>query len=128
MPIPPLISSSSSAPRLSVQASKKSLTKEETEWTLPVISVRKILQDKPVECLMMGNLHRVKLLQFAELKINGTILIRVKQEMMGIIKHSTTLFHKKLIEAWRLRDTKDSSSLLHFDSSITSYKIMNILI
>lgn len=128
MPIPPLISSSSSAPRLSVQASKKSLTEEETEWTLPVISVRKILQDKPVECLMMGNLHRVKLLQFAELKINGTILIRVKQEMMGIIKHSITLFHKKLIEAWRLRDTKDSSSLLHFDSSITSYKIMNILI
>lgn len=128
MPIPPLISSSSSAPRLSVQASKKSLTEEETEWTLPVISVRKILQDKPVECLMMGNLHRVKLLQFAELKINGTILIRVKQEMMGIIKHSRTLFRKKLIEAWRLRDTKDSSSLLHFDSSITSYKIMNILI
>lgn len=49
------------------------------EWTQPVITVRKILQDKVVECLMMVNLHRVKLLQFVEPKISGTILIRAKQ-------------------------------------------------
>lgn len=104
------------------------------EWTQPVITVRKILQDKVVECLMMVNLHRVKLLQFAEPKISVTILIRAKQEVMGIIKHSTTLIREKLemrsklMEAWRLRDTEDSSSLLHFYSSTNPFKIMNILI
>ncbi|XP_075655268.1 uncharacterized protein LOC142625513 [Castanea sativa] len=33
-----------------------------------------------------------------------------------------------LMEAWRLRDTEDCSSRVHFNSSITPYKIMNILI
>ena len=32
------------------------------------------------------------------------------------------------MEAWRLRDIKDKSSLSHFDSTTTPFKIMNILI
>nr|POE58734.1 hypothetical protein CFP56_59086 [Quercus suber] len=71
---------------------EKLLTEAEAEWTQPVIGVRKILQDKPVECLMMGHLYRVKLIQFAEPKILGTILIKAIQELLGITKHSTTLF------------------------------------
>ena len=82
----------------------------------------------------MGNLHRVKMIQFAEPEINGTILIKATQEELGIIKHLVTLFRgiwesrKELLEVWRLRDTKDSSSLSYFDASPSPYKIMNILI
>ena len=95
---------------------------------------RKILQNKPVECSIKGNLHRVKMIQFVKAEINGTILIRVTQEMMGILNHSVTLFCKKLVtkpemmEAWRLRGTEDSSSMVCFDPSITPFKITNILI
>lgn len=134
MQVPPLTSLNSSVPRSSMLTSEKFLTEVEREWTQPVIIVRKILQGKPVECSMRGNLHRVKLIQFAEAKISGTILIRVTQEEMGIIKYLTTLFRKKLemrselMGAWRLRDTENSSSLLHFDSLTTPFKIMNILV
>ena len=82
----------------------------------------------------MGNLHRVKMIQFAEPEMNGTILIKATQEELGIIKHSVTLFRgiwesrKELLEVWRLRDTEDSSSLSGFDASSSTYKIMNILI
>ena len=100
---------------------EKSLLEAEVEWTQLVIAVRKILQDRPVECMMMGNLHRVKLLQFVESKMSVTILIKATQEMMGIIKHLATLFQGKiesrraLMEVWRLRDTEGSYSLSHFD-------------
>ena len=83
---------------------------------------------------MMWHLHRVKMIQFAGPTILGTILIKATQEMLGIIKHSTTLFRgrmeskRELMEAWKLRDTKDKSSLSHFDPATTPYKIMNILI
>ena len=99
-----------------------------------MIVARKILQDKPVECRMMGHLHRVKLIQFAELMISMTILIKASLEMLGIIKHSTTLFRgrmmskREVMEAWTLRDSEDKSSLAHFESSTTPFKIMNILI
>ena len=82
----------------------------------------------------MGNLHKVKMIQFAEPEMNGTILIKATQEEMRIIKHLVTLFRgiwesrKELLELWRLRDTKDSSSLSNFDVSSPSYKTMNILI
>ena len=84
--------------------------------------------------MMMGNLHRVKLLQFVEPKMSVTILIKETQEMMGIIKHLATLFRGKmelrsaLMEVWRLRDIEDSSSLSHFDFATNPYPIMNILI
>ena len=82
----------------------------------------------------MGNLHKVKMIQFAEPEMNGMILIKATQEEMRIIKHLVTLFRgiwesrKELLELWRLRDTKDSSSLSNFDVSSPSFKTMNILI
>nr|POE95861.1 putative ribonuclease h protein [Quercus suber] len=69
---------------------------------------KKLLQTKPVESLLMGNLHKVEMIQFAEPEMNGTILIKATQEEMGIIKHSVSLFRgiwesrKELLEAWRL--------------------------
>ncbi|XP_050242398.1 uncharacterized protein LOC126691394 [Quercus robur] len=100
----------------------------------PVITVRKILQDKLVECSMKGNLHRVKMIQLAEAKIKGTILTKMSIGEMGIVHHSITLFRESLVRkaevmgAWRLRDTEDYSSLVHLDSTKTPFKIMNILI
>ena len=99
-----------------------------------MIVVRKILQDRPVECMMMRHLHRVKLIQFVETMISGTILIKASQEMLGIIKHSTTLFRgimaskREMMDAWTLRDSVDKSSLAHFESTTTPFKIMNVLI
>ena len=134
VPVPPLISPRSLAPRSSRHPSEKLLSKVEVEWTHPIIILRKILQDRPVEYMMIGNLHWVKLLQFAEPEMSVTILIKATQEMMGIIKHSATLFREKiesrkaLVEVWRLRDIEDSSSLSHFDFATNPYPIMNILI
>ena len=34
----------------------------------------------------------------------------------------------ELMDAWKLRDTKDASSLSHFDSTTNPNRIMNILI
>ena len=48
--------------------------------------------------------------------------------------HSITLFRESLVRkaevmgAWILRDIEDSSSLVHFDSAKTPFKVMNILI
>ena len=83
---------------------------------------------------MMGNLHKVKMIQFDEPEISGTILVKATQDALGIIKHAVTLFQgkwelrKEIMEVWRLRDTEDSSSLSYFDATFTPYKIMNILI
>ena len=57
VPVPPLISPRSLAPRSSRHPSEKLLSKVEVEWTHPIIIVRKILQDRPVEYMMIGNLH-----------------------------------------------------------------------
>ena len=35
---------------------------------------------------------------------------------------------KEVMEAWTLRDSEDKSSLAHFESSTTPFKIINILI
>nr|POE84594.1 hypothetical protein CFP56_70683 [Quercus suber] len=64
------------AQKSKVQPLEKFLTEAEQEWIQPVITGRMILQVAPVECVMMGNLHWVKLLQVAEPMIPGTILIR----------------------------------------------------
>ncbi|KAL4596468.1 hypothetical protein ACB092_12G165900 [Castanea dentata] len=133
VPLPLMSNLERSEPILGRLPSKKYLTEAEAKWTQPVIVVRKILQDRPMECIMMGHLHRVKLIQFAEPMISRTILIKASQETLGIIKHSTTLFRgrmeskREVMEAWRLRDTEDKSSLTHFESAVTQFKIMNIL-
>ena len=44
--------------------------------TEPVISKRKKLVNYPVECSLMGNLYRVKMIQFAKPKISGTIIAK----------------------------------------------------
>nr|POE84210.1 hypothetical protein CFP56_70873 [Quercus suber] len=112
---PPTVSSSSSETISEMRSSEKFLTEAEKEWVDLVITKRKILQNKPVECSVKGNLHRVKMIQFVKAETSGTILIRATQEMMGILNHSVTLFREKLVRkpemiaAWRLRDTKDSS-------------------
>ena len=89
---------------------------------------------KLVECSLMGNLHRVNQIQFAEPEISGTILAKATQEALGIIKHTVTLIRriwesrKKMLEEWMLRDTEDLSSLSCFDVNSTPYKMMNVLI
>lgn len=93
---PSQISSKPPAIRSNVHPSEKLLTKAELEWIQSKITVRKILQEVPVECLMWGNLHQVKLLQFTEPKLNVTMLIKANQERMGIIKHSVTLFRGRM--------------------------------
>ena len=52
---------------------------------------RRTLQNRPIECLLLENLHKVKLMQFADPVINLTMLIKASQSTMGIIKHSITL-------------------------------------
>ena len=134
VPVQPTRSLGSLATESSILASEKLLSKAEMAWTQPVISVRKILENKSMECLMMGNLHRVKMLQFAEPLIKETILTRASQDTLGIIKHSITLLRgslesrMELMDAWKLRDTEDASSLSHFDSTTNPNRIMNILI
>ena len=131
---PPPTNSNSSVISSSVQILEKSLIETKKEWMEPVITMKKILQDKLVECSMKGNLHRVKMIQLAEAKIKGTILTKTSIGEMGIVHHSITLFRESLVRkaevmgAWRLRDTEDSSSLVHLDSTKTPFKIMNILI
>nr|POE91255.1 hypothetical protein CFP56_34577 [Quercus suber] len=89
---PPSTSSSSSVTSSSVLISEKSLTKVEKDCMEPVITVRKIFQDKPVECFLKGNLHRVKMIQFAGAEIKGTIVTKATIGEMGIVHHSITLF------------------------------------
>ena len=97
-----------------------------------VISVKKILQDKPMECFMKGSLHKMKMIQFVKAKIRGTILTKTSIGAMGIVHHSINLFHGSLVKkaevmgVWTLRDTEDSSSLVPLD--INPCLTMNILI
>ena len=129
---PPPSSSSSSETRSSMQLSERSLTKTEKGWMDSMISVKKILQDKPVECYMKGSLHKMKMIQFVKAKIGGTILTKTSIEVMGIVHHSINLFHGSLVKkakvmgVWILRDTEDSSSLVSLD--INPCLTMNILI
>ena len=60
VPTPLMISLGPLATGSNMLNSEKFLSEAEAERTKLVITVRKILQDKSVECSMMGNLHRVK--------------------------------------------------------------------
>ena len=63
-----------------------------------------------------------------------TMLIKASQSTIGVIKHSITLLRgilklkMELQEVWRLKDTKEGSSLSHFDDATCPNKIMNILV
>ena len=92
VPMSPVISLRSSITGSDMQNSEKSLSEAEVGLTEPKVTIRKKLLTSPVECSLMGNLHMVKMIQFAEPMMNGTVLIKVTQEEMGIIKHSVTLF------------------------------------
>ena len=130
--VPPMTISGPSAIGSDIQNSEKSLSEVEAKWTEPVISIRKILNTNPVECSLMGNLQRVKQIQFVEPEISGTILAKEMQEALGIIKHLVTLIQgiwksrKEMLEVWRLRDIEDSSSLSFFDVNSTPYKMILI--
>ena len=62
--LPPIPrNSSNSSVRLSnLPLSELSLCEMEVDLLEPVITERKILVERPVECAMLGNIHRVKLL------------------------------------------------------------------
>ena len=81
--VPPMIISGPSAIGSDMQNLEKNLSEVEAKWTEPVISIRKILNTNPVECLLMGTLHRVKHIQFAEPKISVMILAKATQEAWG---------------------------------------------
>jgi len=57
VPVPLSISLGSLATGSSMLILEKLLLEAKVEWTQPVITVRKILEDKPMKCLMMDNLH-----------------------------------------------------------------------
>ena len=96
VPIPQVTSSRLSATESGEKISEKSLAEAEAAWTWPDITERRVLQNRPIECLLLGNLHRVKLMQFAEPVTNLTMFIKVSQGTMGIINHSVTLFRGRL--------------------------------
>ena len=77
VPMSPVISSRSSVTGLDMQNSEKSLSEAEVGLTEPKVIIRKKLLTSPVECSLMGNLHMVKMIQFAEPVMNGTVLIKV---------------------------------------------------
>ena len=90
--------------------------------------------ERPVKCATLGNIHRVKLLQFSAPKIKHTILVKCTKWNLGVWKHSVTLFSEKikaktlLKQAWSLRDIGDSSSPICFDPPTNPFVIMNVLI
>ena len=59
------------------QLSEKLLTELEREVMIMEISERKMLKDKAVECVMLGNLNMVKMIQYAEARIQGTFLTKM---------------------------------------------------
>ncbi|XP_050247925.1 uncharacterized protein LOC126695284 [Quercus robur] len=135
-PVPsiPMTNSGPSATRSVMQNSEKILLEAEAMLTEAVISETKKLINFPVECLLMGSLHRVKMIQFAEPRFSGTVVVKATQGDLGIIMHSVTLIkgiwesRKEMLEVWRLRNTDVSSSLAHEDVVSTPSKMMNILI
>ena len=64
VPLPRMSNLEQSKLTLGRPPSEKYLTEAKTEWTQPMIVVRKILHDRPGECMMIGHLHRVKLIQY----------------------------------------------------------------
>lgn len=84
----------------------------------PVISQRKILLERPVEMVVMGNLFLVKLLQFSMPTIACTLNILNNQSQFGILRHSVNLFpglireKNVLKQAWTLREIGEEHGLI----------------
>ena len=99
-----------------------------------VIVQRKVLLERPIEMVVMGNLYVIKLLQFSMSIIACTLVIRNNQAQMGILKHAVNLIPSVLREktvlrqAQTLRETGEEPSLTCFDSRTSPTPIMNILI
>lgn len=98
------------------------------------ISQRKILLERPIEMALMGNLFKVKLLQFLAPSIALTLDICSNQGPMGVLKDTVNLFleiiqeKRDLKHAWTLREMGEEPSLKCFDARNTPNPIMNILI
>ena len=113
---------------------EKSLSVLESIHLEPTISQRKVLLNRPIELMLMGNLFTVKLLQFSMAPITCTLNILCNQAQFGILKHAVTLFpeiiREKILlrQAWTLRETGEEPSPTWFDSRSSPSSIMNILI
>jgi len=99
-----------------------------------VIVQRKVLLERPIEMVVMGNLYVIKFLQLLMPIIAYTLVIRSNQAQMGILKHAVNLIPGVLREktvlrqAWTLRETGEEPSLTCFDFHTSPTPIMNILI
>nr|POE93728.1 hypothetical protein CFP56_30501 [Quercus suber] len=110
----------------------------QTSGSSPFTNKLKLISDK-FKCANLGKIYEGEFAQgeddpICRAKINRTILTKAAIGEMGIVHHLITLFRESLgrkaevMGAWRLRDTEDSSSMVHFDFAKTPFKIMNILI
>ena len=77
MPVSPVISSKSLVTGSDMQNLEKFLSEVEVGLTEPKVAIRKKLLTSLVECSLMGNLNMVKMIQYAEPVMNGTVLIKV---------------------------------------------------
>ena len=83
---------------------------------------------------LIGNLFKVKLLQFVVPTIVLTLDIRSNHSSMGILKHAVNLFpriireKRELRQEWMLRKIGEESSPMCFDAQTSLNPIMNILI
>ena len=100
----------------------------------PVISQRKILLERPIKMVLIGNLFKVKLLQFSVPSIGLTLDICSNQGSIGVLKHAVNLFpeiirdKRDLKHAWTLREIRKEPSPTCFDARTSLNPIMNILI
>ena len=76
--------------------SEESLTELKVQDVEPVITERKILKNTPVECKVLGHVHRVKLIQFSMPVIRGTMVVRTNQVEMGILNHAVMIFLEEI--------------------------------
>ncbi|GMY24153.1 hypothetical protein FCV25MIE_19395 [Fagus crenata] len=125
--------SSLHAPPLSLYLSENSLTTLEELFLSPVIIQRKILLSTPIECAMMGNLFKVKLMQFSPPIIAISLDIRTSH-VTGILKHMVTILSgllkskMELQQVWMLREVGDDPSPTWFDSQTHPYPIINLVV
>ena len=87
-----------------------------------MITQRKILLEKPIEMAIMGNLFKVKLLQFSVPSIAITLNICSSLGLLGVLKHAVNLFpeiirvRRELKQTWKLREMSEDPSPTYFDA------------
>ena len=133
-PVPPTNTSTQSGQTSSRYLSEKSLTELEVQDVETMITERKVLRNTPVECAVMGHIHRVKLIQFSMPVIRGTVLVRTNQAELGILNHAVTIFPEEvrsrqvLMERWRWRVMGRHSAVDLLDRSFFTLPTMNIVV